>query len=448
MLAVGVFVYLIVILFKRRDINLLRRDLFTLTVILCLIFFNSDDPFVKIQLYIYPMILSIFLSLFVNHRINSTALIAMLILIVCLLIPLIMIQIGMVDDTFLLLKKSNTNVMNISSQLIKPTIDFTVIKHFLYLVAYILFVVFNSDLYADGRYIEKLLNDVTKWFKILIVSLIIEWTFVNALGGFNDRQIMSDLFSLNGTFQTSNWYTWNSYSVCLWFSERSSYGIIIFYYLILLKKKFLKTSDWIWCLLAAVACYCTGSSTALIITIAFMAAECAIIVLKNRRINQILIVAIIVACGLFVLINYYSVYSPKLLAFMNNKDEWGSGHFRAQSILYGIDAIKKYPLFGVGIGTIYAHSMLIQTLGNIGIIGVIVSLWIHQIVCPVRLNFRNVVSIAFFIGISYGAFMVQHFTSPVIILIFIILHREGGILDASKNTQSDPLLLVRGKSFV
>ena len=253
MLAVGVFVYLIVILFKRRDINLLRRDLFTLTVILCLIFFNSDDPFVKIQLYIYPMILSIFLSLFVNHRINSTALIAMLILIVCLLIPLIMIQIGMVDDTFLLLKKSNTNVMNISSQLIKPTIDFTVIKHFLYLVAYILFVVFNSDLYADGRYIEKLLNDVTKWFKILIVSLIIEWTFVNALGGFNDRQIMSDLFSLNGTFQTSNWYTWNSYSVCLWFSERSSYGIIIFYYLILLKKKFLKTSDWIWCLLAAVA---------------------------------------------------------------------------------------------------------------------------------------------------------------------------------------------------
>ncbi len=444
MLAIGVFIYLIVILFKRRDVNLLRRDLFTLTVILCLIFFNSDDPFVKIQLYIYPMILSIFLSLFVNRRINSTALISTLILIICLLIPLIMIQTGIIDDKFLLLKQSNTDVMNIYGQLIKPTIDFTVIKHFLYLVAYILFVVLNSDLYSDDRYIKKLINDVVKWFKILIICLILEWAFVNALGGFNDRQIMNDLFSLNGTFQTSNWYTWNSYSVCLWLSERSAYSIIVFYYLILLKKESLKASDWIWMLLSAVACYCTGSSTVLVITIAFIAAEFVVIVIKNKKASQIAIMTIVAAFGLFFLINYFSVYSSKLLEFINNEDTWGSGHFRAQSIELGIEAIKKYPLFGVGIGTVYAHSMLIQTLGNIGIIGVILSLWIHQVVCPVRLNFRNVVSIVFFVGISFGAFMVQHFTSPVIILIFIILHSKGDISDARENTKSDSLLLVRG----
>ncbi len=443
MLTIVVFIYLFVIIFKSRDINILRRDLFTLSVVLCLFFFSSDDPFINIQLYIYPMLLSIILSLFANRRINISALSAIMVLIICLLIPIIMMQYGMITDRFLLLKQSNTDVWDIKAQLFKPTINFTVIKHFLYLIAYILFVVINSDLYMDNEYIERLIKVVTKWFKILIVGLILEWVIVNALGGYNDRELMDKFFSLNGTFQNTNWYTWGSYSVCLWLSERSNYFIITIFYLILLKKREIEPSDWFWIVMSGVACYCTGSSSSLVIGTVYLFTEFIVTIFKNKRINQVSIMTAIVICSVFIMINYYSVIAPKLLDFINNENKWGSAHFRAQSIEYGLKAIKEYPWFGVGIGTIYAHSMLIQTLGNIGIIGIIVVLWIHQIVCSVRLNFQNIVAAIFFVGISYGAFMVQHFTSPIIIMIFIILHSEEGILDARNNTENNTLLLVR-----
>lgn len=442
MLAIVVFIYLIVIIFKSRDINILRRDLFTLSIILCLFFFSSHDPLINIQLYIYPMILSIILSLFANRRINRLSFAATAVLIICLLIPIVMIQFGMVKDRFLILKQSETNVINIKGQLIKPTITFTIVKHFLYLIAYILFVVMNDDLYDDNKYIEKLIKTVTIWFKILIVGLIIEWTVVNALGGYNDRQLMSVLFSVEPN-QMQNWYSWGSYNICLWLSERSNYFIIAVFYLTMLKKKLLRLNDWLWIILSGIACYCTGSSGTLVIVVAYIAAEFAVIIFKNKRIGQISVISVIALVCILILINYYSVYAPKLLDFINNKSEWGSAHYRAESIEYGIDALKKYPWFGVGIGTIYAHSMLIQTLSNIGIIGVIVVLWIHQIVCSIRFSFKNIVATAFFIGISYGTFMVQHFTSPLIILIFIILHKEEEVLNARENTTSDSLLLVR-----
>lgn len=444
MLAIVVFIYLIVIIFKSRDIKILRRALFTLSVVLCLFFFSSNDPFINIQLYIYPMMLSIIISLFANRRINISALATTLVLIICLLIPIIMIQYGMINGRFLLLKQSNTDVLDIQAQLFKPTVNFTVIKHFVYLIAYILFVVLNNDLYDDNKYIEKLIKVVIFWFKILIVCLIVEWAFVNAFGGYNDRQLMNVIFSLHGTNQSTNWLTWGSHSVCLWFTERSVYSIIAIFYLVMLKKETLRFNDWLWIVLSAVACYCTGSSSTLVIIVVYMAAEFIITIIKNKKISQISAMSIIAVCGLFILINYYSVYAPKLIDFFNNANVWGSAHFRAQSIEYGLKAIKEYPFFGVGIGTIFVHSMLIQTAANIGAIGIFFVLWIHQIVCPVYFNFRNIVLVIFFIGISYGTFMVQNFTSPMIIMIFIIMHSKEEIFDARKNTESNSLLLVWG----
>ena len=321
--------------------------------------------------------------------------------------------------------------MNINSELRVPTFNFTIFKHFMYFFIYILFVVLNADLYRSELFLSKIIAKVCAIFKILISLIIVEWSIVNILGGYNDRSLMDFIFSLNGVNQKTNWYGWGSYNVALWFTERSNFFIIAIYYLILLNKNDISRKDWKWIILSAVACYCTGSSSALVIFVLYILLQGSIIIFKTRRVKTYLIYSVVFLFAAITLYKFYPVFSPKILSFINNKSEWSSSHFRMQSIEYGLKAFASRPFLGVGIGTVFAHSMLVQTLSNIGLIGLYFTLYIHQKVCPICLNkFQKIVGIFFFIFISFGTFMFQHFSSPIIITFFLISHMKGEILNA------------------
>ncbi len=433
-----VFVFLGILFyafFKSSNIVEIRKKLFSITVIFCIFFFSSDDPFLKIQLYMYSMMLNIALSFLYRRKIKKNVLFAVFALLLCLSIPIFRIAVGSVSEKYLILKNSNTDVMDISNEMKVPILNFTIAKHFIYFIIYIAFLIFNDDLYCSAQFLEEIARKIYGMFKVLISLIIVEWCIVNLLGGWNDRSLMDFIFSLNGVNQDVNYYSWGSYNVALWFTERSNYFIILIFYLMLIKKNCLSGSDWLWTVLSAVACYCTGSSSALAILILYLILQGFVTLFKKNQIMNCVIYSIALMFAFIILIKYYPVYSPKILDFIYNRNVWGSAHFRMQSIEYGIQAFLSNPLFGVGIGTVYVHSMLVQTLSNIGLVGIFLTLYLHQKECPINLHsFQNVIGIIFILGISFGALMIQHFTSPFIITAFMILHMNGDVLNRKQNT--------------
>lgn len=425
----------------------LRKFLFALSIILSLFFFSSADPIIGMPLYIYPMIFSIVISLLSNTKVEKNIILRFSFLILSLIIPLIRMVLSIDLGNYLLIKESTTDTLQIYNQLHTPNVDFIVIKHFLFMMAYVLFVVFNTDIVKDSDYIQNMLLWIISIFKILFVGIIIEWVVVNLMGGINDRNLMGSIFSLKTINQSMNWKTWGSYSVALCFTERSNFNIIAIFYMIYLKKKEIKSIEWFWLVISALSIYCTGSSSCLAILVIYLVIEIFIIVIRNRKLSQLVFISFIIIGSSIVLFSNFELFTSKLRVFLSNDESASSGYYRANSIVYGIKAIKDHFLFGVGIGTVYVHCMLVQTIANIGIVSTFLMLSIHNKVCPIEKELINIILSLFMIGISYGCYMVQNFTSPFLIVIFIIISCKEEILDEKQNTQSNPLLLVRKKSF-
>lgn len=435
MLSVFLLLYIIYIVFNRTSIIEKRKKIMIVTLVTTLFFFSSADPFIGLPLYMYPMLISIILAVIDRAEIRKSTFSLLLILIVALLLPVYGIIIGTVNEPYLILKESNTDTLDIYNQLIIPTIDFTVVKHFIFFVLYIIFVIFNHSIVNDTIFVTETIKIVEKCYKVLFIAIISEWIIVNLLSGFNDRELMDFIFSFKNLNMKANWFTWGSYSVALCFTERSTMAIVFVYYLIIVKKELLKKSDFFWIALSFAAVYCTGSSSALVAVIIFVMVILFTTILKNKNIGQLLLVSIISMCVIAFVVANFDVLSNKIMVFISGESSYNSGFYRIQSIELGFEAIKNHPLFGVGIGTVYAHSMLVQVFANIGLIGFIITVMIHFDTCKFKLNLKNALLVLMIVIIYSGTSTLQKFTSPEILLVFIILSCCGQ-KDVDKNLQS------------
>ena len=396
MLFIVTLIELISCFVSSANYNIIRQKLFYLSAILSLFFFSSYDPIIGMPLYVYPMICSITISFLYNPKIDKQLFLCFFFLILSLMIPLIEIVLKINSGSYLLLKESTTDTLLINSQFHTPTVNFVVIKHFLFMIAYVLFVIVNIDIVKDNDFIKSMLFRIVSLFKILFVGIIVEWIVVNLMGGINDRYLMGSLFSLKTINQTENWKTWGSYSVALCFAERSNFNIVAIFYMMYLKKKDMIFMDWIWIVISSIAIYCTGSSSCLAILVLYLVTEIFIVIMRNRKISQFMFILLIIIGCAIVLFNNFELFTSKLEAFFSNEESWSSGYFRANSIIYGIKAIKDHIFFGVGIGTVYVHSMFVQTLANIGMVGTFLVLWIHYKLCPIKNNLVNSLTVFFY----------------------------------------------------
>lgn len=447
MLFIIATIELVWIFTKSTNVDAIRKKLFSFSVILSLFFFSSCDPIIGMPLYVYPMLFSAVLSLIHHPKLKKSLIFILVLLFISMIIPLVRMEWGISTERYFLIKESTTDTLSFKDQLFIPTVDFTVIKHFLFMFVYAVFAIVNADIIKDSTYIKTLLDKLILFFKILFIGIIVEWGIVNFFGGIDDRNLLGWIFSLKTNNQTENWFTWGSHSVALWFTERSNFNIVALFYMIYLKKKTINASEWLWIFFSVVAVYCTGSSSCLAILAVYLFMEVFIIVIRNRKISQFVFATFIVVSCLVVVCSNIDLFMSKFFVFyQSNEESWSSGYFRANSITYGIEAIKDHPLFGVGIGTVLAHSMLIQTLANIGLVGTSLMLWLHYIICPIKCNLTNILSLIFIVGLSYGCYMIQNFTSPFLIIIFVILNCSEEILDAKQNSKDNSLLLVWRKT--
>ena len=396
--------------------------MFITTIVFTIFFYSSHDPIVGMPLYFEVMLVSIVVSVVKKHKVKVRKLVLICIgsIIVTLMIQLLNIYCGINITQVILLKESDTDVMNIATQLTAPKLNFTVFKHFSFYMCYLIFVFVNSDLLKNRKNIDDTFKVLIKGFKILFICLIIESLIVNALGGYNDRHLMQIIFGFKNLNMQENWKTFGIFSVAFSFTERSYMGVVIVYYLILSVYKKYDYDFLKWFIISIVAVLCTGSSTALVVVLLFAVYFFRDVFIKGKssmvRIGFLL--AAIIGAGLFAM--YSSMLLNKINVFFDQSEVWSSGYFRRQSITYGLKAIEFSPLIGIGIGTVYAHSMIIQTVANIGILGVVLGVIYHiEIISTPKINIDRFYKVIITIIICSSTFTVQDFTSPLLLCLIL-----------------------------
>lgn len=424
MLFVLMLLFIAYVVFKKGISK--REYLFFSTLIFSCFLFDSADPFIGIPLYFYLMCFSIIVSLFERNDLNGNQLKKFTFISIILIFSLILQIINVLNDfniiKVLLIKDSNTDTMDVASQLFYPSFDFTMIKHFIFLIVYLLFIMFNIDILQDKKTYAKLFNIFDKSFHFLFICIIIEFIIVNILNGYNDRLIMSILFNFKNLNMKENWMTFGVYTVSFCFSERSTMAIIIIYYMMHITKKDYNIKFLIWLAISLISSFATGSTTSLVIVILFgLFILIDIIYCKTKIITKTIIILIMLISITIIIINYEILFE-KLNQFLSNNQEWGSAYFRKQSLEYAIQAINFSPLIGIGIGTVYCHGALIQTLSNIGFIGLFLLILTHIVVIPkFKFNLTFIYKLVCVIFVSFAAFMLQQVTSPVLLCFMICL---------------------------
>lgn len=407
-----------------------RLYIFIYTIIMSVILFSSKDPFFGIPIYFYGMILSIIICFDRKNSLFDFKNIKLFMIIILICFFMIVQIVNIIDGNnvipVILLKNSTTDILDINSQLIIPEFNFTIVKHFVFFVVYLIFVLCNSDLLSDDKCIHFCHEIIIKVFKILFICIIIESLVVNLFGGLNDRSIMDFVFSMTSN-QSYNWKTFGIYSVCFCFTERSYIDCILIYYLIVALKKNFDKKFLKWFIISGIAIFCTGSSTGLAIFLIFgLYFLYRILLVKNSFAIKISFLCIILTILVLIIVNPDLL--DKITNYMSYEEGWNSSYFRRRSNEYGLDAFKFSPFIGMGIGTVYCHSVLIQTLANIGLIGFILTIVFHIIACQKNsFNFDLLIKIVIICIIGVSAYMIQEFTSPYLLCVFISLSSKKNI---------------------
>lgn len=399
-----------------------RLFVFILTLINSLLFFSSSDPFFGIPLYFYLMIISVALGFDGKAKIKTqrNGKLVFILLLICFFLAIQIVNLISGNNVLpsILINETSTDYMDITTHLLTPTFNFTVFKHLFFYIAYLVFVICNSDLLNDNYSLSICKKALMNSFKFLFVCIIIECLIVNILGGYNDRPIMDFIFNLSSRM-SYNWNTFGFSSVCFCFTERSYIDCaLVFYLLLALSKKFDRKFI-IWFLISGIAILCTSSSTGFAIFLIFTLYFMVRIALKKGN-GIIKIAFLVLTIGVTVIIAYNPALFEKVKNYLLYNETWGSAYFRRQANEYGVKAFLYSPFIGVGIGTIYCHSVLIQTVANVGIIGFCLALLFHIFAFKKQeISLDFIVKIVFVIGISTSAFMIQEFTSPYLLCVFI-----------------------------
>lgn len=397
--------------------------LFITTLVVTMFFFDSKDPIVGIPLYFYIMLISIAYTFFTKGiSKKSSSIIFLFSTIFVLILQMINLLFGINVMKTLLINESNTDVIDITSQLKMPSLNFTVIKHFIFMVLYMFFALLNINLLRQKKTYLFIYKNFIFFFKILFVGIIFESIMTNVIG-INIRSIMKILFDTDLNM-TSNWETSISLkAVSFWMPEPSSIGIVFIYYFMLLASKEYSLKNLGWILLSFIAVLLTGSTTGLMMAILCGTVLLICMLFSSRTIRnvKILIVFFGVICVIYV-ISKSSFLFAKLNDFINNTSTYGSAYFRKQSIEYGIEVFKFSPLIGLGIGTNYCHSGLVQILSNIGILGTLFYLYFHISLLPkYKFNLETFFKICVILIYLYASSMIQVLTSPYFLILNFVV---------------------------
>ncbi|MBR6071671.1 MAG: hypothetical protein IKP77_02415 [Acholeplasmatales bacterium] len=388
------------------------------------LFMNSADPFIGLPLEFVFMFLALIFGLIYNCRngicIEKKYYFLILLLIIVLLVPIAEISLGINQQKMLILKESSSDTLDLESEMLYASVDFYVIKHFIFLIAFLIFLMINKNVFHDKNFICILIKSIKVVGVIFFIGVFVEWLFVN-ITGIYDRNIMIFIFNIKYSRQLVLWQTWGSYAVPFSLSERSKIATGVLAFLIILFREKINKKTILELLLVLLAVYCSGSSSALFISVIFSSLILMKVVYFSN--NSILkISAILVLCiGAILLIIYNETFFEKIVNYVDENETSGSAFYRAQANDAATKVLQYHFLFGTGIGTLYCHSLILQTVGNIGILGFgLVLYFTFSIVGykPSKIDLLYWIILAVFF---YNYSTVQDFTSVKLLNVVLLM---------------------------
>ena len=430
-LAVAFIVNIYSFLVKR--IAKVKEVLFLTTLILSFLFFNTADPFLGIPIYIYFALLSILINLFSLTRtkqFNKLAIVFLLLNIV-MLVQICNLGMGIFNPVSLLINKSNTDTLNIAQEMFVPTIDFTVIKHFVFFDIYLVFALFNFELIKKPVLLLKVKKLVN--FIIILLFFVIYLEFVVA--NFINYEYLNFIPKIIAFDDNVNWTGFfNFYVVHGWLSEPSSIIVTFPFFFLLAENGLFNLKNFLLFLFGFIAVAMTGSTTGiLMVLISFLYAYFKILQ-KGSKVEISISTILILALGI-TSIFIFKDQLIKVLSFLGigeKAGEYGSSTFRSESIVLALNSFIKTPMFGVGIGTVYCHSMVFQVLANIGLLGTFLALYFYKLMFK---NYRfSLLKLAIIFVLFLASEMIQTFTSPYMLVVFIICLKSKGFSIFLKST--------------
>lgn len=111
MISILIELYIIYVLFSKKELLKKRKLLFNLTVICSVLIFSSHDLVTRLPIYMVPMIFSIILR-GVQLKIPKQVFELFIIIIAILIIPIVLLGFGAVTNKYFLINYSNADAYN------------------------------------------------------------------------------------------------------------------------------------------------------------------------------------------------------------------------------------------------------------------------------------------------------------------------------------------------
>ena len=408
-------VYLLYFFSKNKSIHKLRFLTFCLTLFVSC--FLYDTRVFGQRVYFVLQIVSLFLSLFDNKRCpkrqSSLFLFSSSILVGVMLLQMVNLLFGANAHPSLLIYVSNTDVTNIMSQIFTPRLDSTVIKHFLFFIVFILFVYSNRDFLCDDYYKAKITHIFKYGFACLFSIILLQFFAQNVIG--ISYTVTQDFFDLTLGITPKIYQVGALFSSNAWLPEPSSTGIYILFYLIILRQTQISRKDFFFEFLGLICAFLSTSTTTIatagifgllfILRCLFDKSYCGDNVLRH------IFLPLTFAAVLLVAVLFSDTFVYKIVTFVTGSGSSLSASWRKQSILLALQVFLKTPLIGNGIGTVFAHSMMVQVISNIGLIGLISSLLLNLAFVKNNSKFSWVLFLLT-LGVFSASGTLQQYSSP------------------------------------
>lgn len=409
-----------------------RAYLYCSTIIISFLFFSIADPIIGMPIYVYFCLASILLGFFKNKNLqfNSWFFVIWILLNLVMLTQICNLSLGLLNPKSLLLNKSNTDLLDLSSEFFVPTVDFTVIKHFVFFNMYYLFLFINLDLIKNKYLISKVLTINNKLSFLLFCIIYFEFIVAN----FVNPKLL-DIFSIFLRFDiNASWVGPYGLYVAEGRLNEPSTIIVTFPFFFSLAEKTENFGKIFFLFLFGVGGILITGSTTGILMVAFCFLFLVFNLFKKRQFKYFLTILLLFLLVLIFFASAFSAQINKLFQFLNfGLEEWGSGTFRANSIYYALVSFSQAPILGVGIGTVYCHGLFFQLISNVGILGVILFFLSYlNLFKKFKFNIFKIL-ICFFLFMASS--LIQSFTSPyfMIVVFSCLIYKKSLFINQYEN---------------
>ena len=365
-----IFSFILILYLSYLSINIKNKEKFLVKIITLYFIFHifiNIGYFVRINEYL----VNYFDVIFIYMVLMSYVFFGNKIKINKKLLLYIILFIGIVFFGVFLLVFSPPNFKIVSSyigvtEIIKvyPTLNFQVIKRFLLIVLFSLFIFVFKDLINEKLY-KRVIDNLIQFGKIYIYFCLFEFLYITMVNSDKIYIVLKYIFGRNVSQHIELFMRGGRYTLRGLTREPSHLAIAIFVFIFILLLSNRKDIEKIFYLILSIfLLYMSGSASSFIVI--FISTLIFFLTLFNQK--KIFIYGCIVfGLAIFIMRNVdFSYYLYRINMVLANKE------FRFFTIFDNFQVFLKKPLIGIGIGTTMSYGFVSSALSNIGIIGFLV----------------------------------------------------------------------------